>query len=801
MKNPRTTRAAIFRGIRTRVQRYPRLAVALAAIVGLPMLGTTAIVSEALLRAHLPSAAVDVPTRLYARPFVIESGAMLDETGLEAALARLGYRRVRGSVKPGQYARTGSAWVIGRRSFRVGERVEPGTTIEIRTDWWGERIAALHDGHGRRLDRAMLEPAAIGTIYGRAREDRIPVTLADVPPALIEAVLSIEDRRFFEHGGIDPVRIGGAAIADVRAGRLVQGGSTITQQLAKNLFLSPRRSVTRKLRETAIALVLEHRYGKAQILEAYLNEVYLGQDGGIAVHGLASAAQFYFGKDVRRLDLAECALLAGLIRGPNLYSPFRNPELATQRRDLVLATMRDAAVIGEDAYAAAVAERLVLRSGKQQRPTAQYFADFVASRLRAGLGRGALERGLTVITTLDAGLQEAAEGAVADGLRRLEREYPGLRRAEDPVQAALVAVDPRTGAVLAMVGGRDYGRSQFNRAVDAHRQPGSSFKPIVALAALARPRGDRTADPQFTLASPLEDAPLSVETPAGTWSPVNYDREYRGRVTLREALERSLNVPFARLGLAIGPDRIVQTARALGIESTLHPVPSLALGASEVTAVEMARAYGVLAAGGYRAPLISAYAVLDAAGNTVLTAEQHGERVFEPEETYLVTSALRGAVERGTGRALRAYGYRGAVAAKSGTTNDFRDGWFIGYTPTIVVAVWVGFDDGRDLGLPGSRLALPIFARFLSSAVGPDGDGEFDRPWDLDVVAVNPETGLRAGPGCRGEYEVFLAGTAPDRSCSPFWDGLERWDRRLRISERAAPLVRDLLRLLERGEH
>jgi penicillin-binding protein 1B len=802
MTAPAATRmAGHLRRVHRWTRRYPRLAAVLATMVFVPALGLTSIAGEAVLRARLPSAESRAPTRLYARPFVLEPGRHLDDAALEGALRRLGYRRVRGSVGTGQYAHTGSAWVIGRRPFRVGERVEPGIAIRIQMDWWGNRVGGLYDGEGRWLSNAALEPEPIGAIYGGVREDRIPVSLADVSPQLVDAVLSIEDRRFFEHGGIDLVRIAGAFAADVRAGRLSQGGSTLTQQLAKNLYLSPARTVVRKLRETAIALVLEHRYRKEQILEAYLNEIYLGQDGGVAVHGVGSGARFYFGKDVGQLDLAECALLAALIRGPNLYSPFRHPDAAVQRRALVLGAMRDRGVIGQREFAEANTAPLGLRRPDSGRPIARYFADYVASELRARYGHDALSRGLTVITTLDARLQEAAEEAVTHGLARLERDNPRLRRKSSPVQAALVALDPHTGAILAMVGGRDYTASQFNRAVDAHRQPGSSFKPIVALSALARPRDDPAAEPVFTLASVLEDAPLSVETPAGTWRPVNYDRQYRGRVTLREALERSLNVPFARLGLAVGPGRIVGTARRLGIESPLQAVPSLALGASEVTPVEMARAYGVLAAGGYRAPLNFASSVLDARGTTIASLADDGEQAYDPAETYLVTSALRGAVERGTGRGLRTYGYRGAVAAKSGTTNGFRDGWYIGYTPTIAVAVWVGFDDGQDLGLPGSRLALPIFARFLSAAVGPDGEGEFDRPWDLDVVEVNPETGLRAGPGCRGDAEVFLPGTAPERSCSPFWDGLEQWDRRLRISERAAPLLRELIRLLERGEH
>ena len=787
---------------RERARRRPRVFVLGAALLGVPALGMVFIGGEALVRARLDPPGAQAPARFYARPFVFQSGQSLDRAELERTLDRLGYRRVRrGDLRPGEYTRSGSGWVIDRRAFRVGDWLDPGGTFQIRPDYWGDRIGGVYDASGRRLPYAALEPELIGLVHGATAEDRLPVPLADVPPSLVEAVLAIEDQRFFQHGGIDLVRVAGAALANLKAGRVHQGGSTITQQLAKNLFLSPTRSIVRKLRETAMALVLERRYDKEAILEAYLNEVYLGQDGGIAIHGVGSAAQYYFGSDLSQLGMAQAALLAAVIRGPSIYSPFRHPEAARERRDLVLRAMRDRGTLTEEEHERAVAAPLGLRSRPEPERSGRYFVDFVAAGVRSTHGDDALHRGLTVFTTLDLGLQRAAEEAVTLGLQRLEREHPTLKRTDSPLQAALVALDGRTGEVLAMVGGRDYGASQFNRAVHARRQPGSAFKPVVALSALARPRGAEDAGPRFTLASVLADEPLSVETPAGVWQPVNYDRQYRGDLTLRAALERSLNVPFARLGLAIGPRRIVETARALGIEGPLHAVPSLALGASEVTPLELARAYGVLAAGGWRAPLNRTLAVVDAGGSVISRLVEEGARAYDPAETYLVTAALIGAVERGTGRGLRSWGYRGSVAAKSGTTNDFRDGWFIGYTPTITVAVWVGFDDGRSLDLPGSRLALPIFARFLADALGPDGDGGFERPWELEIVEVDPETGLRAGPGCPGEPEVFLPGTAPRESCSPYWDGGSRRSGHVRLADRTATLIRDLLRRLEGGEH
>jgi penicillin-binding protein 1B len=780
--------------LRAWVRRQSRKKLILAVVLGVPLLWTVGITVEALVRARLHDGQLQAPTRFYAGPIVLEPGMTVDRAEVESHLERLGYRATRRrNVAIGEYRLGSGTWIIGRRAFRHYDRLDPGGVVVVRVGYGGT-VYSVRDDEGRQLRFAPLEPELIAAVHGDAMEDRVPVRLSDIPTELIEAILAIEDQRFFTHPGLDIRRIVGATKANVGAGRVVQGASTLTQQLAKNLFLSARRSPLRKLRELAMALTLEARHSKEEILEAYVNQVYLAQDGALAIHGVGRAAQVFFGKDVTQLDLGEAALLAGIIRGPSLYAPFRNPEAAETRRNVVLDVMLEQSVISEREHRQARSAPIRLRKKSQRTRSARYFLDFVRQQIAARHGGKALRQGLAVFTTLDLGMQRAAEEAVERGLHRLEREYPRLVREDRPLQAALVAVDPSSGGVLAMVGGRDYGGSQFNRAAYARRQPGSSFKPIVALAALA--------GRSFTLASVLEDAPLSVETPAGVWQPVNYDGRFRGEVTLRDALERSLNVPFARLGLAVGPEQIVETARKLGIKSPLHAVPSIALGASEVTPLDMARAFGVLAAGGYRSETHTTVGVLDRAGEVLSRYERAGEQVYRSDETYLVTSALRGAVERGTGRGLRAYGYRGAVAAKSGTTNDFRDAWFIGYTPELSVAVWVGFDDGKSLGIPGARAALPIFARFLSQAVGRDGDGEFSRPYALELGEVNAETGLRAGPGCRGELELFLRGTAPKESCSPYYVAAQRYrDLPSRLRERVEPLLREFRRWLDRGRN
>lgn len=771
--------------LRAWLRYQPKVALVAAAIVLATGSLSWIVGLEALVRARLDRDGAAAPTRLYGRPLVLQAGTRIERERVERHLRRLGYREARGrTVALGEYALRDWTWTIGRRPFRLADRMDPGGVTRVELGW-DDEVVSVEDGEGSPQPYLFLEPEVLHTVHGDDLADRVPVGLGEVPQHLVDAVLAMEDRRFFDHHGLDYRRIVGAALANARAGRTAQGASTVTQQLARTRWLSTNRSPWRKIREAAMALRLESRYTKQEILEAYLNEVYLGQDGAFAIRGVGRAAQFYFSKDVTQLDPSEAALLAGIIRGPNLYSPFRHPETAKQRRDLVLDLMRERDLLSEREHRIATRSPVRLRKSPSPDRTSRYFADWVLQDLPR-------ERGLTVFTTVDPELQRVAEEAVREGLERLERARPDLVGDGQPIQAALVALNPWTGEVLAMVGGRDYGVSQFNRAVQARRQPGSAFKPIVALAALAPDPKTREvsgltpglspglgtgAPAAITLATEIDDEPLALETPAGLWQPVNYDGEFRGRVTLRQALERSLNVPFARLGLAVGPARIAETGRALGIESPLHPVPSLALGSSEVSLLELTRAFSVLAAYGYRAKTVGTLGVVDAHGELLERTDLRGEQVIPPAVTYLVTSALEGAVERGTGRGLRAFGLDVPVAAKSGTSNDHRDAWFVGYTPRLAVGVWVGFDDGRSVGVPGAGAALPIFARFLARAV-PDGRGErFPVPDGVEFAD--------AGPGC--ETEVFLTGTVPDRGCAPYWlsvrplrDGVRSLSRALR---------------------
>ncbi len=583
-------------------------------------------------------------------------------------------------------------------------------------------------------DGASRRPIPIGPIEGAAVEARVPFPLEEFPAHLVDAVLAVEDQRFHEHWGLDVRRIAGAMVANIKARGISQGGSTITQQLAKNLYLSARRTPLRKMREAAMAIVLESRHTKEEILEAYLNEIYLGQDRGTAIHGVGAASRYYFGKGADQVLLSEAATLAALIRSPNRLSPQRWPEELRDRRNLVLGLMAEQGRITERARSQSAAVRIPTRAHPQGTLDGRWFRDHLASSLPRGLPA----RGAAVYTTLDPALQRAAEEAVERGLTQM---------GDAKAQAALVAIDPRTGDILAMVGGRDYGASQFNRAVQALRQPGSAFKPIVALAALERPR---RADPAYTLASMVPDMPLSVRSGDDVWQPANYDGAFRGDVTLRTAMEQSLNVPFARIGLELGPERIAETARRLGFTSPMQAVPSLALGASEVSLLELVRAYGVFAAEGQ---LAESRMIVGVARDGNRVQEQNRaqpQRVVDPATAFLVTSVLEGVVERGTGRALRQDG----IAGKTGTSNDWRDAWFIAYTPELVVGVWVGHDDGQSLRRTGGVLAVPIVARFLEQG-RIRGEG-FEVPEGIEES--------RVGGGwfndC-GQREYFLEGTAP----------------------------------------
>ncbi|MDJ0850504.1 MAG: PBP1A family penicillin-binding protein [Myxococcota bacterium] len=712
-----------------------------------------------------------VPSELYGRPTRLEPGDSPARMGLAATLEAAGYRPVADAetVRTGEYAAGEDAWVIGRRRFRHPDGVEEAGLFALELDARGQ-IVALREARGRSLRSLRLDPPRVGFLHDDSAQVREAVPLAELPPHLVDAFIAIEDHRFHSHRGVDPRRVVGAAVANLLAGRIVQGGSTITQQLARNVYLNRERAFARKVQEAAIALVIEEELDKEQILGAYLDEIYLGQDGALAVHGVGAAARHYFGQDVRDLAVHQSALLAALASGPSRYDPRRDPDAARGRRDLVLRRMRELGSLEPAACEAARALPLDLQPQLPALRSAAFFADHVRRALAGEHDPDELEGGqLRIHTTLDWRLQLLAEQAVREGLEDLETRAPKLLLRDPPVEAALLVLEPESGDILAMVGGRDYGRSQFNRTTQARRQPGSVFKTVVALAALDPP------DPAFTLVSTVSDESIVIpapepepgEEPEEDWVPLNHDEEFRGRVTLRQALEDSLNVPMVKVGQEVGLRRVIETARALGIRGRLREVPSLALGTFEVSLLAMTRAYAALAAEGVRTLPRSWSAVTTVDGELLSRQRQRRHRVFGRQEVYLVTSALEGAVDRGTGKSIRALGFRGPLAGKTGSSDDYRDGWFIGYTPELAVGVWVGFDDEGSLGLSGAYTALPIFARFLKAALGPSGGEGFEAPPGVERDTVMARVG-EPDAGCTELSDWFVAGTAPRSGCGFF---------------------------------
>ncbi|MBW2235002.1 MAG: PBP1A family penicillin-binding protein [Deltaproteobacteria bacterium] len=697
------------------------------------------------------------PSRVYGRPLVLAPGIRASRDAVAAHLERAGYRPTKAAeVGQGRFRLEPRRWRIGRRAFEYPDGAEPAGLIRIDVDAGGT-VREVVGPDGAALDAVFLEPEPIGSLFGESDEDRVLVPMDQIPRHVVDAVLVTEDRRFHRHPGIDPIRIVGAARENLRGGRIRQGGSTLTQQLVKNVYLSPERTWARKLREVALAVFVELRYTKQEILEAYLNQVYLGQDGGRGIHGVGRAARFYFGKDVSELSVADAALLAAIIRAPSALSPFRHPDRAREQRDRVLDRLLEHGRIDGDTHHSAHSSPLGVRREPRPGRFAGHYLDLVRGRLEERFAGEDLERdGLRVFTTLDGSFQRAAEAAVRDEIRRLERGYPLLRRRSSPLQAALVALDPASGDVLALVGARDFEASPFDRATRARRQPGSLFKPVVALAALGA-----DVSPPLTLASLLEDAPLTLQVEGKSWTPSNHDGRHRGPVSLRAALEDSLNVPFARLGLEVGLVPVADTARRMGVASPLRPIPSLTLGAFETTPLEIASVYAVLASGGVRTSPRTTLAVVRPGGRVLYGEPVRTQRAFGAAETYLVTEALRGAVVRGTAKSLPRLGVTGSWAGKTGTTNGFRDAWFVAYAPDLVVAVWVGFDDGARVGLSGAQAALPIVARFVRGAYGKQSPRQFPVPDGIQVARIDPGTGRGAGIDCPGHDEVFLAGTAP----------------------------------------
>ncbi len=702
----------------------------------------------------------EAPARVYARPLELYAGRALLRDDVESELRLLGYREAAVLRSSGEFVRSGDGLLLATRGFGFRDAPEPPRHLMLAFS--GSTltgIAPVPDTDGPVPSVVRLEPLEVARIVPHGREDRVLLRRTDLPQALVQALLAAEDRRFYQHSGIDLLALGRALLVNVRAGRVRQGGSTLTQQLAKNLFLGRERTYARKANEALLALLLERRHPKDALLEAYCNEIFLGQDGDRAIHGFGLGAQFYFGRPLGELPVEQVALLVGLVRGPTYYDPRRHPERARRRRDEVLAAMAAQGYVGPSELAQARGAPL----GIDVRGSAATRFPAFMQAVRANLADAYQDDDLRVadlriFTTLDPLVQLAAERAVADRLVALESAPNRTRR---NLQAAVIVTESTTGELLAIVGGRDGRYAGFNRALDARRPVGSLAKPAVYLAAL-RARG------RYTVATMLDDASVALRDGSGKlWQPRNYDGRVHGRLPLAEAFARSLNLATVRLGLDVGHDAVLAAFRDLGVERALGRYPANFLGAFELSPIEVARMYQTIANGGFAARLRSVREVARADGGELQGYALDLRPTITPPDAFLLQFLLGRVTTAGTaaaaGRALA--GVR-PLGGKTGTTNDLRDSWFAGYAGRLLAVVWVGRDDNGPAGLTGATGALPIWIDLMRSA----------RPAAVDTVvppgiawmSIDLETGTAAVPGCPGAIAMpFIDGTQPPevRSC------------------------------------
>ena len=700
------------------------------------------------------------PTRLFAATLELSPGLAVDRDELAGWLNDLGYTerdRARGT---GEFAVESHAITLIEQ-----HGAHRGRTVRVRfgRETSGtEQVSAIEIPPAGRAERLVLGAPLLSTLHGGERRKRRVTPLSQIPRRVIQTVLAAEDHRFFEHLGIDAVRIAGAAVTNVTGNRrYLVGASTLTQQLVKNTLLDPEQTISRKLREQALSILLERRLSKARILELYLNEVYLGQQGSFAIHGVTQGAHSLFGKNLRNLTLGEAATMAGIIQAPRLHAPARHPDRARTRRNGVLQAMVEHGFVTPDEALTAAREPIRAVADRVD-VEAPYFVDLVDRRLTQALARRETGRtGLRVESTLDVHLQRLAETAVREGLHRIAGRRAEVT--EERAQAALIAVDPRNGAIRALVGGGSYRNSQFNRADRARRQPGSIVKPFIYLAALERARRDPTFP--FTPSSLVDDTPTTFVFDRRSWRPANYGGVYDGPITARMALARSRNVAAVKVAEQTGFQQVADLWAAASGGATPPAYPALALGVFETTPLQVAAAYTVLANGGVRVPLEAITRVSD--GDRIIElAVDTPLRVAAADSAFLVTWMLQSVFDGGTAAAARRQGFLHTAAGKTGTTDDLRDAWFAGFTPSLVTVVWVGMDDGSSLGLTGVQAALPMWSDFMRRALAGRAPSDFSPPPGITFVDVDPATGLLATPRCPDTLqESFRRGTEPRAMC------------------------------------
>lgn len=697
------------------------------------------------------------PSRVYSRPLELYSGKHYSLPELKQALHRRGYVAVKEVRQSGQFAIHGARVVVGLRKFRFLDGLRSRRTLVVL--FHGDRVAGLRDAEsGGSVPVIRLAPLPIGTFYGVIYGDRVPVHLDEVPGLLRRTLMVVEDRDFYDHFGLDPEGILRALWVNLRSGGIVQGGSTLTQQLVKSRFLSNRRTWVRKIQEAIMALLVEVHYDKETILQAYVNEVYLGQRGDRPIRGFGRASRFFFGTSLDELRPEQIALLVGMIKAPSHFNPRRHPERARRRRDVVLSLMKEHGLIdsGTMRRARSASLRLAPKENSANSPYPD-FLHLVRRRLRRDFRREDLQsRGLKIYTTLSPSTQEAVERTVSEAIPHLEaaRDLP-----EDFLQTGVVVTRIQTGEVTALLGGRTPGYPGFNRAVESSRPIGSLIKPAIYLTALSRPDS-------YTLVTRIQDRPFSVEQPGETqpWSPENFSGDYHDTVPLIQALAHSYNAATARLGMRIGVRHVLKTLDVLGVKSSVPPLPSVLLGSVSLSPFQVSQMYQTLANGGYRAPLKVVRGVLSPEGERLGRRSLELERVTDPGPPYLVNRALHHVTEDGTARGIRrrlAESIR--FAGKTGTTQDFRDSWFVGFARSRLMTVWVGQDDFQSTELTGARGAGRIWAGVANRL--PLRSRRLQPPSGVRKVWIDRESWLPSGHDCPHEIQLpFIRGSVPEQT-------------------------------------
>jgi len=703
-----------------------------------------------------------LPAQVFAEPLELYAGQSFGADTLEQELKRLGYRRVDKAEAPGSYSRRGARVDLVNRRFQFWDALQEPQLLSIVTG--GNAIESMRNGRDEDVPIFRLDPLLIGSIFPIHGEDRVVVTPDQVSPLLPAALKVVEDRKFDSHNGVDFGAIARAAWVNLRAGQIEQGGSTLTQQLVKSYFLDNRRTLGRKLEEAMMAWLLEVHFEKQDLMNAYINEIYLGQDGNRAVHGFGLASQFYFGKPLAELQLHEVALLVAIVRGPSYYDPRRHEERARARRDLVLKLMAQYKVVDEKAAKEAAKRPLgIVSASTQAGGYYPAFLDLVRRTLRRDYREEDLtEAGLKIFSTLSPLTQSLAEKALTQELDRLDKLRK--QKADQKLEGVVVVTAPQNGEVIAMVGGRQASFDGFNRALDAKRSIGSLVKPVIYLAAVESGR--------YTAASIIEDGPVEVKLSNNkVWTPQNISEEYYGQVPLVRALAQSMNLATVRLGLEVGLQKVTNEFVALGLGREPPQLPSVLLGALDVSPLEVAQLYNAFANGGFSTPLRAVRAVVDAEGRPIKSFALEVTPVADPAAVYQVNRMLVQVMEHGSGRAARAQiPPEIVVAGKTGTSSDYRDSWFAGFSGNTLAVVWIGYDDNSPTGLTGSSGSLPVWSRLMRSIGTTSWSAPL--PEGLEDKAIEFMTGLAANPSCGGEDLVTIA--VPTGTQLPAKPGCER---------------------------